>query len=947
MAITIGILAHVDAGKTTLSEQMLLLGGAIRKAGRVDHGDSFLDNNEMERNRGITIYSKEARLDLCGSEVILLDTPGHVDFSAEMERSLSVMDFCILLISAPDGVTAYTRTLWELLKIHGIPVFIFVNKMDRYELKDGNASDDETVKYDPEVKEGLLMELTKKLSPDIVDFSRPENERGREFAESLAMLDEGLLELFLEADEGGNEDKSETNKKLYTDIINAKDKITHLIYERKLFPCFFGSALKCQCIKQFIEEMTGYLSSPRFPEDFGARIYKISHDDQGQRLLHVRITGGSLCVRDEVTLKRYENMAGSSKAGQDSDQGSDLSGVITEKITQIRIYSGPSFKTVQSVEAGQTCVLCGLTGGAAGDGMGYEQTESTFRMQPVLSFRVRGPEGVHITTLYEKLHIIEEESPELSLSYDEDRGDIYAQLMGQVQSEILKSEMERRFGMKIELDEGEVVYRETIAGKVEGVGHFEPLRHYAEVHLILEPGKRGSGLVFAEKLSSDLLATNWKRLILQHLSEKQHRGVLTGSPITDMKITLVAGRAHPKHTEGGDFRQATYRAVRQGLMQAESILLEPWYDLQITVPSANVGRVLTDLEKYHGSGEVVSIGSDTAVINGRAPVATIRNYAGELAGFTASQGKADMRFAGFDVCHNTEEVIQKRGYDPERDTRNRADSVFCSHGAGYTVPWDEVFLHMHLPAVLKNGSFTGYDEESMIENAMRREASKGKAAGEDELKAIFEQTYKTSWHGRRDISGEDTQVNGRRVQSFGRTDNKNGESSSWKSEAKRKPEPYREPLLLVDGYNVIHADEELSRLSADNFDAARGKLLDILSDFQGAREGRLIVVFDAYKVKDGREHEEKYHNIEVVYTKQAQTADMYIEKTVGLLGGKYKITVATSDGLEQVIARGRGALLISSRELLRLIKEQREGLVKDYVVPSAGGINPVRIPDMD
>ncbi len=908
--ITIGILAHVDAGKTTLSEQLLLYGGAIRKAGRVDHGDSFLDDNEMERSRGITIYSKEARLALCGRDVILLDTPGHIDFSAEMERALSVMDYAILLISAADGVTAHTQTLWELLRLYGIPVFIFVNKMDRFQ---GLSAGKDSNLYDKEKKDGILGELTDKLSGDVIDFSVPVKDRGRDFAESLAVLDEELLERFIALDTGNGGDGSDPLE--YEDLFGP-GRIADLIYTRKLFPCFFGSALKGDGLEEFIAQMVSYLIPGSFPAGFGARIYKISHDPQGQRLVHIRMTGGSLAVRDEVTYP------------DDT----------TEKVTQIRLYSGSGYTTAGEVHAGDTCVLCGLTRGSAGDGLGFEKAGAASRMTPVLSYRVKGPDGVHITTLYEKLHILEEESPELSLSLDEDRDDIYVLLMGQVQSEILKSEMERRFGIPIELDEGRVVYRETITSKVEGVGHFEPLRHYAEVHLLLEPGKRGSGMVYSERLSSDLLATNWKRLILQHLNEKQHRGVLTGSPVTDIKVTLVAGRAHPKHTEGGDFRQATYRAVRQGLMQADSILLEPWYSLQITIPSENVGRVLTDLEKYNGSGEVKLIDGDTAVITGRAPVSTIRNYAGELAGFTSSRGRVDMRFDGYDLCHNAEEVIENRGYDPERDVRNRSDSVFCIHGAGQSVSWDEVFSHMHLPQVLKERQDDGYGDPVSAENLMRREAAKKKAAGEDELREIFEKTYRTSWDKKRE--------SGNTVADFGEANGRMKIKDSSGESRKRKAESAREKLLLVDGYNVIHADSALSELAGENFDAARGRLLDMLSDFHGSRDGRLIVVFDAYKVPDGKLHEEKYHNIEVVYTKQAQTADMYIEKTVGLLGSKYMITVATSDGLEQIVTRGQGAMLISSRELLGMIAGQRKSIVSEYASSPVARINPVVIPNL-
>ncbi|MCR5418883.1 MAG: NYN domain-containing protein [Lachnospiraceae bacterium] len=896
--ITIGILAHVDAGKTTLSEQLLFHGGAIRKMGRVDHQDAFLDTDEMERQRGITIFAKEARATLGGRHLILLDTPGHVDFSAEMERTLGILDYGILLISAADGVTEYTKTLWRMLRLHQIPSFVFVNKMDMFE---GSSR-----------REEVLAQLRSELSDQILDFC-PDSHKAGELCEQLAMCDEGLLELYLAAQEKG-EDADDRS-------IFPEERIAEAVRGQKVFPCYFGSALKGQGIEEFLGELPRWLAEKDHPDTFGARIYKVSRDEKGQRQVHVRITGGSLSVRDEVAFETPADNA--------SDNGSDTmqTRTVREKVTQIRLYNGEKYETVQSVSASQTAVLCGLTLGEAGMGLGFEEGESKPTLTPLLSYRISGPDEVPASQLLSDLKILEEESPELSISYDEEKKQIHALLMGEVQIEILRHLMQKRFGVDISLDEGEVLYRETIADTAYGVGHFEPLRHYAEVHLLLEPGERGSGLVFATRLSSDLLATNWKRLIMTHLSEKVHRGVLTGSPITDMKITLVAGKAHPKHTEGGDFRQATYRAVRQGLMQAESVLLEPYCRLQISLPKSLVGRVLTDLDKLSGSGEVTVMEEESAQISGRAPLSTVRNYAGELASFSGGRGRISLQYDGYDLCHNAQEVILQKGYDPQADTRNRADSVFTAYGSSQIVPWDEVFEHMHLEKAVK---------EDTDPAPVKQQTGGGRSsgyAGEDELKEIFERTFKSSWEGTRRPQQDTVFVGGKPEKSAGSTDGSKQRTKEGNDE--------REQILYVDGYNVLHADPKLAEMAKENMDRAREALLNMLGDYQGTQSGRMVVVFDAYR-RDGQQaHTEKSHTIEVVYTARNETADMYIEKEVNRLGRKAKVTVATSDGVERIVSSARGAQVISARSLLEMIADTKKRLQEEYLQSQKSLFNPV------
>ena len=873
--MVLGILAHVDAGKTTLSEQLLLESGGIRKAGRVDHGDSFMDTDSQERERGITIFSKQAQLHFGDTCFTLVDTPGHVDFSAEMERSLQILDYAILVVSAADGVQGHTETLWRLLEEYQIPTFIFVNKMDQ-----------ETA-----VKEDIYERIRTELSGDCIDFSCM-GDWDDSFYEQVAMTDEMLLDRFLSGETIGEED------------------IARAIGEHKLFPCFFGSALKHEGIDKLIAGLVGYSREPVRRSEFGARIFKVTRDGQGNRLVHMKITGGKLKVKEML-------------AGADWEK--------EEKVNQIRIYHGDKYEVADEVRAGCVCAVTGLTYALAGEGIGCEQQKSATYLEPVLSYKVHGPETMDAHTVLAKLRILEEEHPELHVNWDEELSEIRVQLMGDVQIEVLRRLIAERFHFEAFFDEGDVVYRETIQNTVEGVGHFEPLRHYAEVHLLLESLPRGSGLVFDTDCREDDLALNWQRLVLVHLQEKQHRGVLTGAPITDMKITLVAGKAHTKHTEGGDFRQATYRAVRQGLMQAESLLLEPYYSFRITVPSDMIGRVLADMERMGGSFQQPDLQGEQAIISGRAPVSTMRNYAREIAAFTGGRGKLVMTPDGYDVCHNGEEVQEKKGYDPSFDRRNPADSVFCQHGSGQIIPWNEVEEHMHVESVLNARRKNEFGEETILRlqrQAQRKADSLDRKYGaqEEELKAIFEKTYGTPKP---------------RVLPSARVVKASPEANAGEGRRKpAKPHKVMEEYLLVDGYNIIFAWDELKELAETNIDAARGKLMDILCDYQGFKKCRLIVVFDAYKVKGNIGQVQKYHNIEVVYTKEAETADMYIEKAAhNIAKGDYRVTVATSDGLVQLIVWGQGCLLLSARELKEEIENTKKRIREEYTEQKSEATN--------
>lgn len=855
--ICIGLLAHVDAGKTTLSESMLYLSGRIRQQGRVDHGNAYLDTYELERARGITIFSKQAELVFGELKVTLLDTPGHVDFSAEMERTLRVLDYAILVINGADGVQGHTETLWKLLKQYRIPVFLFINKMDQ------NGTD----------AEKLLEELRVKLSGSCIRFGEAED--SEEFLENVAMAEEQVLETYLEH---GTIERGE---------------ISRLIRERTVFPCYFGSALKNIGVKEFLAGLECYAKERSYPEEFGAKVYKIARDPQGNRLTYLKVTGGVLKVRD---LIRYQD--------------------VEEKVSQIRIYSGEKYDAVQEVRAGRVCAVTGLTKTYPGEGLGAEPPSEGPVLTPVLNYQLILPEGCDTHGMLLKLRQLEEEDPELHIVWNEELGEIHAQLMGEVQTEILQSMIRERFQTEVTFGPGNIVYKETIKRPAEGVGHFEPLRHYAEVHLLLEPGESGSGLVFAADCSEDVLDRNWQRLILTHLAEKEHRGVLTGSAITDMKITLVAGRAHLKHTEGGDFRQATYRAVRQGLKSTESVLLEPYYEFRMEIPAEFVGRALTDIQRMAGEFQTPDTEGDFAVITGSAPVSEMRDYQLEVTSYTKGRGRLFCTLKGYAPCHNAEEVIEQIGYDSEGDLDNPTGSVFCAHGAGFHVSWDQVPDHMHLeyvwtPEAEKEKSAIEAKKGQGSVQSGRVSSSFSRSVEEDkELEEIFLRTY-GKIERKRPIAE-------RRVE-------------SPEERQKRIRKDQMEEYLLVDGYNVIFAWEDLKELAKVNIEGARNKLMDVLCNYQGFRKCNLILVFDAYKVQGQELGVQKYHNIYVVYTKEAETADQYIEKVVHEIGRKYHVTVATSDNVEQVVTLGQGGKLLSARELRTEVEEVQRQIREEYL----------------
>ncbi|MCH5315856.1 MAG: TetM/TetW/TetO/TetS family tetracycline resistance ribosomal protection protein [Eubacterium sp.] len=853
--IVVGILAHVDAGKTTLSEALLYQSGTISKLGRVDRRDSFLDTFSLERSRGITIFSKQAIFNYNGTQFTLLDTPGHVDFSAETERTLQVLDYAILVISATDGVQSHTQTLWKLLSKYNVPCFIFVNKMD----------------IDGADKDVVLSRLKSKLSDGCIDFSQSDSD---ELYENIALCDDDILEKYYAA-----------NKVDKADIISA-------VKSRKVFPCFFGSALKMNGIEEFLEKLSDYTKMPEYGKEFSGKVYKIS-DDKGQRLTYLKVTGGSLKVKEILAAKGNKS---------------------SEKINQIRIYSGEKFTTIDEADAGTVCAVTGITFARSGDGLGTEENSALPILEPVLTYRINLPDGTDAHTALGKMKILEAEDPQLRVVWNERLGEIQVQLMGDVQLEILQSIISDRFGFDVTFSKGNIIYKETISDIAEGVGHFEPLRHYAEVHLLLKPAKRDSGLVFKADCREDSLDKNWQRLILTHLYEKTHIGVLTGSPITDMEITLVSGRAHAKHTEGGDFRQATYRAVRQGLRTAKSILLEPVYEFTLEVPNENAGRALSDIQRMFGSFEPIKTEDEFAVISGTAPVSTMYDYSKEVMQYTHGRGKLVCTLKGYEPCHNTEEVIESIGYNCDGDTDNPCDSVFCSHGAGYTVKWDEVKSHMHLPSALSSQKKVSGSAE--IKKPLSSYKDKGDLFALDkELMAIFEQTYGP-------IKSRSNGVNGNHftfTESREKSKNKTKEYKSSRASKYDGPE-----YLLVDGYNVIFAWENLRELSKDNIDGARNTLINILCNYQGYKKCNVILVFDAYKVKGSTREVERVNNIDIVYTKEAETADMYIEKVSHKLAKNHKVRVVTSDALEQLIILEGGALRVSSNEFQYEIQQIEE-----------------------
>lgn len=876
--ICIGILAHVDAGKTTLSEGMLYQSGSIRKMGRVDNQDAFLDNYTLERERGITIFSKQAMIRRENLEITLLDTPGHVDFSAEMERTLQVLDYAILVISGTDGVQGHTRTLWQLLKRYQIPTFLFINKMDQPGTE----------------KEALLTELKEKLSDACTDFGIEERSQ---IYENAALCEEGLLEVFLETGQ------------------LPEEELVRLVTQRKLFPCYFGSALKMDGVEEFLTGLETYTVNPQYGTEFGAKVFKILRDSQGNRLTYLKITGGILRVKDVLSNEDAE------------------SEIWKEKVNQIRIYSGEKFDTADEVKAGSICAVTGLTKTFPGQGLGCEPSSEAPVLEPVLTYQIILPPDQQPAVFLPKLRMLEEEEPLLRLVWNEPLQEIQAQVMGEVQIEILQSLIQERFGVKVAFGAGNIVYKETITDVVEGVGHFEPLRHYAEVHLILEPGEPGSGMQYLLGCSEEVLDKNWQRLILTHLEEREHRGVLTGAVLTDMKITVATGKAHLKHTEGGDFRQATYRAIRQGLMQASSVLLEPYYSFRLEVPLENVGRAMTDLDQRGANVSPPETAGDTAVLTGSAPVATLRDYQREVVSYTRGQGRLTCVLKGYGPCHNAEEIIEQKGYDPERDLSNPSSSVFCSHGAGFYVEWDQVSEYMHLERVLSHRD-SARDEAKRDQEGNTSQwrkygrkpeqsnSSKEAWLGVDEVDAILDKTYhanrKEGFVPHKGISHK-------------RRKNRTEPVTREYGTGTARPAVDQEKYLLVDGYNVIYAWEELSQLAQKNIDSARGKLLDILCDYQGMKKCNLIVVFDAYRVQGHPTEILDYHNIHVVYTREAETADQFIEKFAHDNGRKYDVTVATSDGLEQIIIRGQGCRLLSARELEKEVAYWKQRVKREYI----------------
>lgn len=867
--INIGIVAHVDAGKTTLSESMLYHAGAIRKLGRVDHKDAFLDTDQMERERGITIFSKQAVFRWKDRTITLLDTPGHVDFSAEMERVLQVLDCAVLVVSGADGVQGHTQTLWKLLKRYHIPTFLFVNKMDQ-EGTDG---------------EKLLKELRKRFGENVVPFVDIMTESDCPGGKVYLHTKEGAVEEVLEELAVCEEDMME--EYLEEGRISL-DKVQKAVADRQVFPCYFGSALHSQGVEELLDGLDLYIKDKTYPAEFGAKVYKIARDNQGNRLTYLKVTGGRLKVKDVV-------------------EG------LNEKINQIRIYSGEKFEAVQEVEAGRVCAVTGLENTRPGQGIGAEEESDLPVLEPVLTYQILLPDDCDVHKMLLNLKILEEEEPELHIVWEEQTSEIHVQLMGDVQIEILQRMIKERFGVLVEFGEGSIVYKETITAPVEGVGHFEPLRHYAEVHLRLEPGERGSGMQFAAECSEDILDRNWQRLILTHLEEKEHKGVLTGSPITDMKITLTSGRAHQKHTEGGDFRQATYRAVRQGLKKADSILLEPYYEFRMELPSENVGRAMTDIQNMSGKFGTPMIEEETTVLTGSAPVSLMRGYQKEFTAYTGGRGRMAVSLKGYDICHNQEEVLAESTYDSEVDLANPTGSVFCAHGAGFVVDWDEVEEYMHMEHTLETGND---DEMDVMEVTLPKRRHSSIELTQEELDAIYVRT-------------PDPKKNRSTGPVTVRTKEKTREPGSAyqdpKWEARRRAKAGTEEYLLVDGYNIIFSWEELKELSERDIGAARGKLADILSNYQGFRKCTLILVYDAYKVEGNPGEVLKYHNIYIVYTKEAETADQYIEKTVRRIAKNADVTVATSDGLEQVIIMGQGAHRMSAPGL----KEEVELALKE------------------
>ena len=831
----IGLLAHVDAGKTTLSEALLYTSGARRSLGRVDHRDAFLDTHDLERSRGITIFSKQALLETEHRAVTLVDTPGHVDFSAEAERIMPILDCAVLLISGTDGVQAHTMTLWKLLERYHVPTFLFINKMD---LPDTERAE-------------LLAQLQSQLSSGCVDFGAD----GDSVAESCAMCDEALLETYLETGEV------------------TEGNIRGLIEQRKVFPCCFGSALKLRGVEELLSVLDAYAPRREYPQEFAARVYKITRDPQGARLTWLKITGGSLKVRSVIS---YVNQKGEG---------------MEEKLQQLRLYSGDKFTAAEEVSAGQLVAAVGLSATFAGQALGAETEGLTAALESVMTYRVNLPKGADPAVVLPKLRLLEEEDPQLRILTR--NGQIHVQIMGRVQQEIFRSLVQQRFGLDVTLDDQRIFYKETIAAPVEGVGHFEPLRHYAEVHLLLEPLERGSGLVFDTVCSPDVLDMVYQKLIIAHMEEKVHRGVLTGAPITDMKLTLLVGKAHLKHTEGGDMRQATYRAIRQGLMEAKSVLLEPWYDFVLTMPTEHIGRAITDIRSMSGEFDAPEAQGTISTLKGLVPAAELKDYADTLAAYTQGRGRLQLTLHGYLPCHNQDAVVAELGYDPESDLENTPDSVFCAHGAGFTVKWNQVKEHMHLESGLK------------------------------EKKAPEIIT--------RNFQAEDKTLEQIMLREFGPQS-----TTLYRSPANRPAterltiKPLKPKFIIVDGYNIIFAWEELAQLAKGDLDAARRRLCDLLSSYAGFTKCRLVVVFDGYKVKGNPGEKTQFHNIQVVYTREGETCDAYIESMAHDIGSNYNVRVATSDNLVQLSSFRSGALRMSARELQLEVEAARKEMKEHF-----------------
>lgn len=846
--INIGILAHVDAGKTTLTEAILYYIGKLRELGRVDQGNAYLDNNAIERERGITIFSKQAVFQMGGIQFTLLDTPGHVDFSAEMERTLNVLDYAILLVSGSDGIQGHTRTLWKLLKIYEVPTFIFVNKMDQPGA-DANQ---------------IMKQLKSTFGDSCIRFDHGETET---YFDEIALTGEDLL-----------------NKYLETGAISDSVLKTH-IFNRGIFPVYFGSALRMEGVGTLIEDFKHFIKTPDYPRAFSAQVFKVTRDENGQKLAHLKVTGGVLNVKDSLNTSTWMG-----------------------KVNQIRLYSGDKYELLQEAPAGCVCAVTGLDEAKSGDVFGNEDPLDAGLLEPVLQYKLVYPETETPRTMMPVLKQLEEESPELGVVWNEALQEIQVKLMGEIQTEVLQRQLLDRFGHQVSFIEGNVLYKETISTLVEGVGHFEPLRHYAEVHLLMEPGEPGSGLDFQSIVSEDLLPKNWQNLILTHLKEKDHKGVLTGSPITDLRILVVGGRAHNKHTEGGDFREATYRAVRQGLMEAESVLLEPYYAFELELPEEAVGRAMTDVEKMYGKSEITETNSGLAILKGRAPVSTIRNYQREVVAYTKGNGRLFLRFDGYGICHNSEEVISKFGYDPEADFENPSSSVFCTKGSGFLVPWYDVKDHMHVEAWLKKKG------EPISEAGVSAQNASSASISLEEIDRIIQDAMGAN-QGKKPVQRKRKSI---RELSLS--------TEIIRTAPLAKNRENLDKYLLVDGYNIIFSWEELSDLAKENLESARIKLLEILDDYQATAPYKIMVVFDAYKVKNRVADQELYKNIIVIYTGEAQTADQYIEKFAHANKNTYHITVATSDGMQQMIIRGAGSDLLSARELKNTVEMEKESV---------------------